>query len=47
MGLFRKVFSRIHRKYIFAFDGVNVKKYMKKYNKWLKKQGVDINGHVK
>ena len=32
---------------IFIYDGVNTKKYMKKYNKWLKKEGMDIDGNVK
>lgn len=44
---FKKIFSRIHRKMIFIYDGVNTKKYMKKYNKWLKKEGMDIDGNVK
>lgn len=43
----KKIFSRIRRKFIFLLDGVNTRKYMKKYNKWLKKQGMDIDGLVK
>lgn len=44
---FSKIFSRIKRRYVFLFDGINSKKYMKKYNRWLKKQGCDISGFVK
>lgn len=28
-------------------DGINTKKYMKKYNKWLKKNGMNIIGNAK
>lgn len=43
----KKIFSRLKRKCIFALDGVSTKKYMKKYNKWLKGQGMDIQGNCK
>lgn len=39
--------SRVHRKFIFCLDGVNYVKYMKKYNRWLKKNGMIINGNVR
>ena len=42
-----KIISRIHRKLIFLLDGVNSKLYMKKYNNWLKKNGVVIANEVK
>ena len=42
-----KIFSRIIRKYIFLWDGVSTKKYMKKYTKWLKKQKMNIQGTPK
>lgn len=44
---FRKVCSRICRKVIFIFDGLNTKCYMKMYNKWLKKNGMQIKGKVR
>lgn len=43
----KKVFTRIERKLIFLLDGLNTKKYSQKYDMWLKKNGVDINGKIK
>ena len=43
----RKVFSRICRKFIFLFDGLNTKCYMKMYNNWLKKNGLHIEGNAR
>jgi acetyltransferase-like isoleucine patch superfamily enzyme len=45
MGRVRKVLSRIERAYIQKLNLINVKKYMKKYNKWLRKQGVNITDY--
>ena len=42
-----KIISRIQRKFIFLFDGINTKLYMKLYNSWLKKNGMHINGDAK
>ena len=43
----KKVISRLERKVIFIFDGINSKTYMKLYNSWLKKQGIQLNGPAK
>lgn len=43
----KKILSRIERKIIFLFDGLNTKKYMKLYNSWLKKNGMDIQGEAR
>ncbi len=43
----KKIFSRINRSFIYKLDGLNTKLYVKKYDKWLKKNGVDINGKIK
>lgn len=43
----RKILSRIQRKIIFLLDGINTKTYMKMYNKWLKKNGMNIDGNVR
>lgn len=40
----RKIPSRIHRFFILKFEFINTGLYMKKYVKWLKKQGVQLNG---
>lgn len=45
--MLNKICSKIYRKFLFILDGVNTKKYMMAYNKWLKKNGVDINGKIK
>lgn len=42
MPKIKKIFSRIHRNLIFLWDGINYTKYMHKYNKWLRKQGIDL-----
>ena len=42
MRILKKIFSRIQRSYIRRLNSINVKMYMKKYNKWLRKQGVNI-----
>lgn len=42
-----KIISRIERKMIFSLDGINTKLYMRSYNKWLKKQGLDLAGNAK
>lgn len=42
-----KIISRLERKTIFLFDGINSKKYMKLYNSWLKRQGIQLNGAAK
>lgn len=39
--------SRLERKVIFLFDGINTKKYTKLYDSWLKKTGIDIKGNIK
>lgn len=43
----RKMISRIQRKCIFLVDGINTKMYMKLYNQWLKKEGIDLQGNAK
>ncbi len=43
----KKIISRIKRSFIYKLDGINAKKYMKKYNKWLKKEGMNIDGNIK
>lgn len=40
----KKIFQVLRRKIIFKYDGLNNAVYMKKYNKFLKKNGVDIIG---
>ena len=47
MSKLRKVFSRISRSFIYKLDGVNTRRYMKRYNKWLKKNGVKMSGSAK
>lgn len=47
MNKIKKILSRIERKIIFALDGVNTKKYMLFYNKWLIRNGMKINGKAK
>ena len=42
-----KIISRIHKKIISMFDGINTNFYVKKYNNWLKKNKMDINGNIK
>lgn len=42
-----KILSRVERVVIFLFDGVDTKKYMKMYNRWLKKNGMAIDGEAK
>ena len=42
-----KIFNRIRRFFILKLDGINSVKYMKKYNIFLKKSGMDIKGNVK
>lgn len=42
-----KIISRILRRMIFLLDGINTKRYMKYYNKWLKTQGIDMDGEAK
>lgn len=39
-----KIIRVLKRKIIFLFDGLNDNLYMKMYNKWLKKSGLDIQG---
>lgn len=43
----KKIISRIQRKFIFLFDGINTIVYMKLYNSWLKRNGMHINGKAK
>lgn len=42
-----KIMSRIKRKMIFLLDGINTRLYMRSYNMWLKKQGLDLVGNAK
>lgn len=42
-----KIISRIERKMIFFLDGINTRLYMRSYNKWLKKQELDLVGNAK
>ena len=43
----KKVLSRLQRKIIFIFDGINTSLYMKMYNSWLKRNGMVIQGKAK
>ena len=47
MGKIKKIFSRIQRKIILRKAFINTDSYMKKYVKWLKKNGMNINGAPK
>lgn len=42
MGIINKVMSRIHRVFILKMGLFDVKKYMSKYNQWLKERGMNI-----
>ena len=43
----KKIFSRLERKLIFSLDGISTEKYMKAYEKWLKRNKMDICGVLK
>lgn len=43
----KKIVSRLQRKIIFLFDGVNTKYYMKWYNSWLRSNGMKMRGNAK
>lgn len=47
VNLIRKIMSRINRAIILRLDYINTDLYMKKYTKWLKKNGMDIHDNVK
>lgn len=47
MNKIKKIISRLKRKVIFIFDGINSRTYMKLYNSWLKKNGIQMNGTAK
>lgn len=42
MSLIKKLISRIKRRYILKLNPINVKLYMKMYNKWLRNAGMKI-----
>ena len=42
MSIIKKIISHIYLLYIKSLDSRNVKKYMKKYNRWLRNKGVKI-----
>ncbi len=44
MRVIKKVLSRIHKKFIFLWDGINNEKFTGKYVKFLSKRGVNFNG---
>lgn len=43
----KKILSRIQRKLIFLFDGVNTSLYMKWYNSWLRRNGINMKNNAK
>ena len=43
----KKIFSRIERFFIYRIDGINSKLYMQLYNRWLKKEGMQLNESAK
>ena len=47
MDKIKKIFSRIERFFIYRIDGINSKLYMQLYNRWLKKEGMQLNESAK